>query len=171
MWLLMTNDVTLQLAGVVNQLINQQIFIKSLIYSESVPNIIENTSINYRTYFAIYLSNKSIRTKSSNAKHNMRHNICHRISERKQSTLQGKNECRYRWGWDRQITVAYLSFKDKFVLPFQHIFKKYLSIYLSISYTVSALRSVLDVKHTKQVESLLFNFYYSKLGKTFSIAW
>lgn len=73
MCLLMTNDVTLQLAGVVNQLINQQIFIKNLIYSKSVPSVIEDTRINYSTYLAIYLRNYSIHIKYSNAGQNMRH--------------------------------------------------------------------------------------------------
>lgn len=85
----MTNDGTLQLASVVNRLINQQIFIKSLIYSKSVPSVVEDTSINYRTYLPMYLTSKTLYAKPSNTTNSdtsqMNGNICHRILGRKNS--------------------------------------------------------------------------------------
>ena len=78
--------------------INQsKIFIKNLIYSKSGSNVAEDTSINYSTYLAIYLRNKSIYIKSSNAGQNMRHHkwiilyMSQNFTERKQSIFLGTN--------------------------------------------------------------------------------
>lgn len=70
----MTNDVTLQFAGVVNQLIKQQIFIKSLMYSKLLPSVEQYTaSKNYHPCLAIYLKNRTTHTKSSDRRQNVAH--------------------------------------------------------------------------------------------------
>lgn len=91
----MTDDGTLQLAGVVNRLINQQIFIKSLIYSKLVPSVVEDTSINYRTYLLIYLTNKTTYAKFSNARQNRIHHkrmVIHAVEFHREKTVYSSKE-------------------------------------------------------------------------------
>lgn len=53
--------------------INQPTNIKSLIYSKSVPSVVEDTSINYSTYLLIHLTKETIYAKYSNIWQNMTH--------------------------------------------------------------------------------------------------
>lgn len=127
----MTNDGTLQLAGVINRLINQQIFIKSLIYSKSVPSVVEDTSINYSTYLPIYLTSKTLYAKPSNTTKSdisqMNGNICHRILEK--TVYPSREELVYLQVDMRQtqIFASHLSLRIYlcFFFFFEHAFNKY----------------------------------------------
>lgn len=86
------------------------------------------------------------------------------FTERRLFTLLGGIKVGTKEG-GTQVFAALLSFGDQFVsLVWTYIQQVY------IICTSNILKRVLGIKHLKQVESLLFHFYF-KLGKAYSIAW